>query len=1002
MRASFFGPLRSFGAASLSVILVLSGSPASAIAATQSSAKTAMQTVSTTGANASEAEAQSTTSTDSSWSDDIDEMLAAGSYVDGQVIVTALDEKVSDEPAPEWAIEIETETLYTTTGDRYEEAMGTAIPEEALEAADDRLNVDDDIVTSSEVRITQQLVTVANDDNGKPLMSTEDMLKALSFVPVILSASPNYTYDEADDGDSAYNESGTEAADESEDTTSAKQDANAESDEQTASLAETTSSDQAATVVEGEETSLTASASKRTSSFEPENEPTDVTTTSDATGYQWAYGNSTAYGMSLYNKLSSVADATWNTSVQNSAGVIAVVDSGIDYTHPELSSAMVDMTPYLAKTGGGQYGINALQINAHNDTVKDAKDKYGHGTHVAGIIAAATNGYGVSGISRGAKLLSVKVTENGDIETSTVIEAYSYLKKVANAGVDLRVVNNSWTPRNFTLSNQLYLSVLDLATSYGVASAFASGNKGIDLDRQYGKTDDDANTGMTYVNSIDMTGKRSVFSSYGATRTNICAPGGSIISTVPISADVKYGRYVASAMGGIAYPGSSDGTGYESFAGNKALVATTRDGATLTTSIDKTKSFDSQGGSMVIKGDQLAKTYVNEDKYEATSRIVLNVPVNESQLDQVSMIGCTAYFTGSSGHAWLDIKTNGNNGGWGSGNYGKERSSITNGNWTTLSCNLYKACGASGDSILVFHDASGQAYIQIAICTNKSLKKNPYSATNELRIDTVGLGNKYWSYDIMSGTSMATPVVSGFLANISYSLDQQGKSYSSLEKCIRAQKITGVLWRSTTAAAGNTLPDLKGKCSTGGSVSAKQLATAIAQDKNAVYVGKLDVTTINKKYARYKIRGSGFSASSKVADASLNDDDMDISDIDVSDDGDYIEFTAERVNGNGTVSVTVKDTDSDSEGTAELTILDTCTSTDDGNNEQDDKGSNDKGDNTTGGKDKTGSGAQGKKRSTSKGNLAQTGDPTILMTGIAAMAGAGILVTGVQLKRRRR
>ena len=92
---------------------------------------------------------------------------------------------------------------------------------------------------------------------------------------------------------------------------------------------------------------------------------------------------------------------SWNTKGSTNISpekdrVVAIVDGGIDHTHPDLAPLMVDMTKYNMGIGG-KYGYNSSGDGEEDDTM----DRDGHGTHCAGIVAAAWDGIGTSGVASG-------------------------------------------------------------------------------------------------------------------------------------------------------------------------------------------------------------------------------------------------------------------------------------------------------------------------------------------------------------------------------------------------------------------------------------------------------------------------------------------------------------------------------------------------------------------------------------------------------------------------
>ena len=102
--------------------------------------------------------------------------------------------------------------------------------------------------------------------------------------------------------------------------------------------------------------------------------------------------------------------------------VVALIDTGVDYTHEELRDSMW-VNPYQSQGLKGTYGYDFADMDA------DPMDTYGHGTHCAGIITAkANNQLGIAGISN-AKIMSLKVTKDGEdtFSTAGVVAAFEYV-----------------------------------------------------------------------------------------------------------------------------------------------------------------------------------------------------------------------------------------------------------------------------------------------------------------------------------------------------------------------------------------------------------------------------------------------------------------------------------------------------------------------------------------------------------------------------------------------
>ena len=123
------------------------------------------------------------------------------------------------------------------------------------------------------------------------------------------------------------------------------------------------------------------------------------------------------------------APSAWNVSTGSENVYVAIIDSGIDYTNPDLAENVA--TEYAYNTIGGE--------------ANNGMDDYHHGTHVAGIIGArGNNSIGVAGVNWQVKMIPVKALNyKGSGTLDTVINAINYVTDLINKGVNIRAVNLS-------------------------------------------------------------------------------------------------------------------------------------------------------------------------------------------------------------------------------------------------------------------------------------------------------------------------------------------------------------------------------------------------------------------------------------------------------------------------------------------------------------------------------------------------------------------------------
>lgn len=210
--------------------------------------------------------------------------------------------------------------------------------------------------------------------------------------------------------------------------------------------------------------------------------------------------------------------------------VVAVIDTGVDYTHPDLVNQMWVNPGEIAGNGidddGNGYIDDIYGFNFAQDNNTPFDDN-GHGTHCAGVIAArGNNGIGIAGISWGAKIMACRfLGANGSGTVSDAIEAINYA--VANGA---RILNNSWGGTGYSAALE---TAIQNAKNNGVLFVAAAGNsaKNNDVTPHYPSSYPIAN--IISVSATNHNDALASFSCYGKQSVHIGAPGVSILSTVP-------------------------------------------------------------------------------------------------------------------------------------------------------------------------------------------------------------------------------------------------------------------------------------------------------------------------------------------------------------------------------------------------------------------------------------------------------------------------------------
>ena len=223
------------------------------------------------------------------------------------------------------------------------------------------------------------------------------------------------------------------------------------------------------------------------------------------------------------------APEAWSLRTSAASVIVGVVDTGIDYNHPDLAANMWTNPREIPNNGvdDDANGVvdDVFGINAITDTGNPMDDD-GHGTHVAGTIGAVgNNGTGVTGVAWNVKLMALKFIGSGGGSVADAIQCINY---ALSNGV--QILNASWGGGGF--SQALY-DAINSAKDQGVIFVAAAGNESLNND-----------TTLTFPASYDLPNVVSVaatdrndtlagYSNFGYRRVHLGAPGSGIYSTLP-------------------------------------------------------------------------------------------------------------------------------------------------------------------------------------------------------------------------------------------------------------------------------------------------------------------------------------------------------------------------------------------------------------------------------------------------------------------------------------
>jgi subtilisin family serine protease len=287
-------------------------------------------------------------------------------------------------------------------------------------------------------------------------------------------------------------------------------------------------------------------------------------------------------------------EKAWDKITDCSSVLVAVLDTGINYTHTELASNMW--------TGGGAYPGKNFADDVLPST--DPIDLAGHGTHVAGTIGAVgNNGAGVTGVCWKAKIMAVRVLgADGSGSSAGIIQGIDFA--VTNGAKVLNMSLGGNLPLG-TAPDALYAAAIARAEAADVVVVVAAGNDGHDNEAKPGFPCNFTNKNVLCVAALDQAFGLASFSNWGATSVDVGAPGTNIVSTwngpvvnVPITTGWTF---TTTTTGG--------GWGYHVFTGN---------GGSTINGLTGPSGF----GSVTYKNSTNDKAYINYDM-SSVSRAVL-------------------------------------------------------------------------------------------------------------------------------------------------------------------------------------------------------------------------------------------------------------------------------------------------------------------------------------------------------------------------------------------
>lgn len=232
------------------------------------------------------------------------------------------------------------------------------------------------------------------------------------------------------------------------------------------------------------------------------------------------------------------APQAWNLSTGSSDVVVAVIDTGVAYNHPDLAANIWTNPNEIAGNGvdddGNGYiddvhGINAILGAPYPG---DPNDDHYHGTHVSGTIGGiGNNSEGVAGVNWNVKIMGVKfLSSSGSGSLYDAVVALRYVNDMKQRGVNIVTTSNSWGGGGYF---QLMYDEIARSRDLGLLFIAAAGNAANNNDTNPFYPCSYQVDNVISVAALDTNDTLAYFSNYGANSVHIAAPGVNVWSSIP-------------------------------------------------------------------------------------------------------------------------------------------------------------------------------------------------------------------------------------------------------------------------------------------------------------------------------------------------------------------------------------------------------------------------------------------------------------------------------------
>ncbi|MFA6184609.1 MAG: S8 family serine peptidase [Candidatus Shapirobacteria bacterium] len=458
----------------------------------------------------------------------------------------------------------------------------------------------------------------------------------------------------------------------------------------------------------------------------------------------------------------------WNVSVGTSDVIVAVIDTGVAWNHPDLINNMWNGSNCLDQNGdtivgGCLHGYNFITGSTNPAPVLTNVESSYHGTHIAGTISGViNNGLGIVGIGQKIKIMALNCqVENGSFSSSCLIESIDFVIKNG-----VKVINASYGGPSYS---SLEYDAINRFKAVGGVFITSAGNDGANNEITPNYPSDYDLDNIISVAATDNNDQLASFSNYGTTSVDVGAPGVDIYSTVSYRKD-----YI------------EDYLDYINGIGSYWQVANT-------SNVGEIFNTDSR------------TTYSNNSDYIITSKNIdisntINNPTKFSFKAQCYDVGTTDSGGGATSD-YVALEFNGDG--------GDTFTEVSRFNKSSISGMSTGSCGSSYCSN-TFNIGIGSSYLtnnfkyRLHWKTDSSLNANIGCYVYNIKIIDYPENGTDAGYDFKDGTSMATPHVTGlagYLLSINPSV-----TYSQLRNIILNN--------------GDSIDALSGKTTTGKRINA--------------------------------------------------------------------------------------------------------------------------------------------------------------------------------------